>query len=332
MSNENSFGEKLPYITRAQEQYLMDREESKKYINPFRNHIQQIEKWRKKLESPEASWDLAALIASGKQFPYPFPVQKDGVSTIETRYKIPDNELLIGFKTFQVLISLYSFCGEYTFAKWKDTVRCKEYFYFAAYCEEKLCHWPQEDQYLITMYAVSLKAIDKFMMAVIADAEDSFVHTLGDILMLPEHNLKKQRYANPIGKATIFLAYGDDKEARRHAKQLLALENTAKKRPKTWLSYAQGLMAVLDGDTEGVNNALYNYISCLRGTGEPDKYGDAPVLLANYAVFLAKMAVRRGLEVTIDTIDCPKELMQTVPMDYSHLDLPRPKYGFPWEK
>ena len=30
--------------------------------------------------------------------------------------------------------------------------------------------------------------------------------------------------------------------------------------------------------------------------------------------------------------DCPKELFQTVPMDYSHLDLPRPKYGFPWEK
>lgn len=332
MSNENRFGEKLPYITKAQEQYLMDREESKKYTNAFRHYLQLIEKWKKELESPEASWDLAELIASGKQFPYSFPVRKDGVLTMETQYKIPDNELLIGFKTFLNLISGYAFCGAYTFAKWKDTVRCKEYFYLAAYCEEKLCHWPQEDQFLTTMYAVSLQAIEKFVMAVIADAEDSFVHTLGDILMLPEHNIKKQRYANPIGKATIFLAYGDDKEARRHAKQLLTLEEKAKKRPKTWLSYAQGLMAVLDGDTEGVNTALYNYVSFLRGTGEPGKYGDAPVLLANYAIFLAKMAVRRGMEVTIDTIDCPRELMQTVPMDYSHLDLPRPKYGFPWEK
>ena len=111
MGNENSFGEKLPYITKAQEQYLMDREESKKYSNPFRNHLQLIEKWKKELESPEASWDLAALIASGKQFPYPFPVRKDGVLTMETRYKIPGNELLIGFKTFQLLISFYSFCG-----------------------------------------------------------------------------------------------------------------------------------------------------------------------------------------------------------------------------
>ena len=181
------------------------------------------------------------------------------------------------------------------------------------------------------MYAVSLKAIEKFIMAVIADAEDSFVHTLGDILMLPEHNIEKQRYINPIGKATIFLAYGDDKEARRHAKQLLTLEEKAKKRPKTWLHYARGLMAVLDRDAEGVNTALYNYVSCLRGTGDPIQY-EAPDLLANYAIFLAKMAVRRDLEVTIDTIDCLRGLMQTVLMDYSHLDLPRPKYGFPWEK
>ncbi len=111
----------------------------------------------------------------------------------------------------------------------------------------------------------------------------------------------------------------------------MTLEEKAKKRPKTWLHYARGLMAVLDRDVEGVNTALYNYVSCLRGTGEPIQY-EAPDLLANYAIFLAKMAVRRDLEVTIDTIDCPRELMQTVPMDYSHLDLPRPKYGFPWEK
>lgn len=90
-------------------------------------------------------------------------------------------------------------------------------------------------------------------------------------------------------------------------------------------------MAVLDRDAEGINTALYNYVSCLRGTGDPIQY-EAPDLLANYAVFLAKTAVRQGLEVTIDTIDCLRKLMQTVPMDYSYLNLPRPKYDFPWEK
>lgn len=108
MNNENRFGEKLPYITKAQEQYLMDREESKKYTNAFRHYLQLIEKWKKELESPEASWDLAALIASGKQFPYSFPVRKDGVLTMETRYKIPDNELLIKFDFWLCLLwSIY---------------------------------------------------------------------------------------------------------------------------------------------------------------------------------------------------------------------------------
>ena len=51
MGNENRFGEKLPYITKAQEQYLMDREESKKYTNAFRHYLQLIEKWKKELES-----------------------------------------------------------------------------------------------------------------------------------------------------------------------------------------------------------------------------------------------------------------------------------------
>ena len=40
----------------------------------------------------------------------------------------------------------------------------------------------------------------------------------------------------------------------------------------------------------------------------------------------------KSLDVTVDTMDCPQALTQTVLMDYSHLDLPRPEYGFPWEK
>ena len=236
--------EPLPYFTEAQEHYLRDREESKKYCNPFKSYLRQIEKYWADLEQPEASWDIRDLRASGKQFPYPFPVQdKNYLWTMETRYKVLDNTLLVGHQVILHLISAYDFCGAYTFAKWRDAPKCKEYLYLAAYCQEKLCHWPIEDPYLVTMSFVSIHQIKQFMMAVIADGEEDFVRQLGEMLMLPEHNVGKssaRKHADTVGKTTIYLAYGEDKRARRAAEQLLAYEEkrkalkSQKNRPLTW--------------------------------------------------------------------------------------------------
>ena len=68
---------------------------------------------RAALEDPEASWDLADLIASGKTFPYNW--------FGETRYHIPDNSFLTGFKAIQHLRSSYYFLGGFYQAAWKDT-------------------------------------------------------------------------------------------------------------------------------------------------------------------------------------------------------------------
>ncbi len=331
----------LPYFTEAQEDYLRDREESKRYCNPFKSYLSQIEKYWTELEQPEASWDLEDLTASGKQFPYPFPVQgKDGRWTTETQYKVLDNTLLVGHQVMLRLVSAYGFCGAYTFAKWKDAPKCKEYLYLAAYCQEKLCHWPIGDPYLVTLNFTNLHQIMQLMMAVIADAEDSFIRQLGEMLMLPERNIGKslaKKHSDAVGKTTIYLTNGDDKKARRAAEQLLAYEEkrralkSQKNRPATWICYAQGALAVLDGDEAALDTALRGYVQALRGSGKPVK-DLAPHLLAHYAVFLAKLAVRRGMEVTIDTVDCPQELIQTIPADYSGLTLPRPRDGFPWER
>lgn len=59
---------------------------------------------------------------------------------------------------------------------------------------------------------------------------------------------------------------------------------------------------------------------------------EVPYMMAYPALGLAKLAVKNGLQVTIDTMDCPQALIQPAQMDYSRLELPRPKYGFPWEK
>ena len=93
-----------------------------------------------------------------------------------------------------------------------------------------------------------------------------------------------------------------------------------------WLNYARCVEVIVSGDSTIVNDALCAIISSWRRIPGP------PRLLAFHAIGLAKIAVRYGLDVTIDTMDCPQALIQTVPMDYSHMDLPRPKYSFPWEK
>ena len=78
---------------------------------------------------------------------------------------------------------------------------------------------------------------------------------------------------------------------------------------------------------EFLNIILPDLVSRYR-VGPPE----VPYMMAYPALGLAKLAVKNGLQVTIDTMDCPQALIQPAQMDYSRLELPRPKYGFPWEK
>ena len=47
---------------------------------------------------------------------------------------------------------------------------------------------------------------------------------------------------------------------------------------------------------------------------------------------MGKIAVKRGFEVPIDTEDCPQCLIQPEQCDYSHIEIPAPIEGFPWEQ
>ena len=51
-----------------------------------------------------------------------------------------------------------------------------------------------------------------------------------------------------------------------------------------------------------------------------------------HAIACAKIAMRRGMKMELDTEDCPLSLSRPAEMDYSSLELPRPKHGFPWER
>ena len=308
----------LIHTTVAQAKYLEQATSEKGTVFP--SFLGRIEKDRAALEDPEASWDLADLIASGKTFPYNW--------FGETRYHIPDNSFLTGFKAIQHLISSYSFLGGFYQAAWGNTAKAKECLYLAAYCQEKLCRWPVEDQHRVTECLVDLNNMDKFLMGVISDADHGLLEKLGDLLMIPERNPPKRKRGKAIGVGTIMLTFGEDKKARKCVEQAVALEEKAKRPTSPWAFYAKGMLAVLDGDDVTLNLALEAMLERWRKADAPE----VPTLLSPYPAGLAKLAARRGIPVTVDILECPKELTRPEKADYSNLDLPRPKDGFPWER
>lgn len=311
MGTKEFLGQKLPYMTNPQKKYL---EKIQIPLDGYRNLVQEE---LKNLERPEASWTLTDLIASRAQFP----------STLmgKTTYIDPDNTFLVGYKAFINLRSAYRFIAEHAQTALNDTALCKECLYLTAYCLKCLCGWPLEDKNRVTKDGVSLAQMPTFLNAVIADALDDFIAELGTRLMMPERNWDKITTAR--GKATVFLAVGKFEEAYQYAEQLQAIADRRKKPLYFWRHYAQGIKAIIDHDEEFLNIILPDLVSRYR-VGPPE----VPYMMAYPALGLAKLAVKNGLQVTIDTMDCPQALIRPAQMDYSRLDLPRPKYGFPWEK
>lgn len=312
-------GQKLPYMTNPQKKYL----ETSKTTNISYNSFKKLlETSLENLNKPEASWTRADLIASGAQFPSP-----GSIITGRTVFIDPNNTFLVGYKAFLKMVSSYSFMATYAQTVFEDTVRCKKYLYLAAYCQICLCGWPDDDELHVATCHVSLQQLHTFLMAVIADAKDDFITDLGSMLMLPERNFKDSILIYR-GEATIFLATEDYEKAYRSAEHLQSVLKKAKRPNSMWIYYAQGIKAVIEKDETSLSAALCAFINECRKVDD----SEAPELLNYYAIGLAKLAVRNGLQVTIDTMDCPQALIRPAQMDYSRLDLPRPKYGFPWEK
>ena len=319
MGTKEFLGQKLPYMTNPQKKYLEILKTTKISYNSIKKLL---ETSLENLNKPEASWTRADLIASGAQFPSP-----GSIITGRTVFIDPNNTFLVGYKAFLKMVSSYSFMATYAQTVFEDTVRCKEYLYLAAYCQKCLCGWPDDDELHVATCHVSLQQLHTFLMAVIADAKDDFITDLGSMLMLPERNFKDSILIYR-GEATIFLATEDFEKAYRSAEHLQSVLKKAKRPNSMWIYYAQGIKAVIEKDETSLSAALCAFINECRKVDD----SEAPELLNYYAIGLAKLAVRNGLQVTIDTMDCPQALIQPARMDYSRLELPRPKYGFPWEK
>lgn len=84
--------------------------------------------------------------------------------------------------------------------------------------------------------------------------------------------------------------------------------------------------ALLEGDNQRFYDAL---IASMRLNRRDPNLID---WLDTWAISMGKIAVKRGFEVPIDTEDCPQCLIQPEQCDYSHIEIPAPIEGFPWEQ
>lgn len=299
---------KMAYQTKKQKEYLLAYEKT----NLIESLHEDEEAALKKLQLPEASWTLPELLASGRKFTYEF----NG----KTEEKIPDNSFLTGYGALRCLISSYSSLAGLAQCMEDNTIQCKEYLYLAAYCQKCICRWPDHKERGGATDFVSLSQLTSFYMALIADADMQFTKELGELLSTPEY--QRNRFLTYRGSAAICLATGDKDQAIYYAEKMKEEEPHT----RLWQNYAHCICAIAASNADDANEDICSIVSSWRRTSGP------PRLLVFHAIGLAKIAVQHGLDITIDTMDCPQALIQPALMDYSHLDLPRPKYGFPWEK
>ena len=85
----------------------------------------------------------------------------------------------------------------------------------------------------------------------------------------------------------------------------------------------QAFQDILSKNEQGVNDYLVEQLSRERKGYHVSNFLNLELLA------IAKIAARWDLKVELDTIECPKELIMMEETDYSLVEIPTPKEGFP---
>ena len=88
----------------------------------------------------------------------------------------------------------------------------------------------------------------------------------------------------------------------------------------------QAFEEILNRNTQGFNQYLIEQLHKERRGYSASSFLNLELLA------LSKLAVKYGLTIELDTIECPKELIIPETIDYSLIAIPTPKEGFPWSK
>ena len=207
-----------------------------------------------------------------------------------------------------------------------DSLKAKEYLYLCAVCQKIVCQYYKPSmQKTDGPYEVDLHQLDKWEAAVVADAEELAVD-LG-IRLLQAEGTVIHPFQIHRGKALygLFSRNAPMVEDAIHSLKeggFPRLNATANQ--SAW-RLGQAFQDILCQNEQGVNDYLAEQLSRER------KGYHSGVFLNLDLLAVAKIAARWNLKVELDTIECPKELIVPEETDYSSVEIPIPKEGFPWD-
>ena len=226
------------------------------------------------------------------------------------------------FNDYVILSQDYLQFGDIEQIVFHNKARCKELLFCAAATHWIVCQYfdPNGPMTLAHNWSdVNFRSLAFFDSAIIADANE-LACKLGKYLLTTERDIIPYD-AWEAYRTTTLLYFGRDEEA---IQACAAIRRNTK--CKSMLLMADVYEALLEEDNQRFYDAL---IASMRlNRRDPNLIG----WLDTWAIAMGKIAVKRGFEVPIDTEDCPQCLIQPEQCDYSHIEIPAPIEGFPWEQ
>jgi hypothetical protein len=236
------------------------------------------------------------------------------VSNIRSKLSTPQNL----YTPMYFLASEYETLGIAECVLHADIAKSKQNFYRSAKLKEFLIlNYDAGGPVAVPKFAVAMNNYHTLFRALLSDNDDlinSLAHLIGG---RPEEEAEHGHpFADNVGYAMKYILLGDYTKAQHHVDQLKAIADDPD------LAFALGYATVFQGillsDRQLVNEGLELQLELHKQ--DPDHQGLPEEIFSLQVLGLAKLALRQGIEVTLDDPITPQSLLQKHHIEYPSLD------------
>lgn len=259
-----------------------------------------------------------------------YATNEGGILTMREQWLREGGERLLKgsksrFSDYDNLAFLHNSMGDIQQIAFGNTQVCKTHLYQSALYKSYACRYFDKQNPIdqaSSEFAVNLRALTYFEAAVIADA-DEVACLLGNQLLFADQG-PMPITVEKIEGALIHLFNGDDCHVKENCDFIKANQETLWT-CKSMFESIELYEAILAEDNQKVYDL---FVASLRKNRRDP---NLEFFLDFLHIAIGKIAIKRGLELPMDTEDCPQCLLQPEVCDYNSLTIQTPIEGFPWE-
>lgn len=197
-----------------------------------------------------------------------------------------------------------------------DAIAAKKNFYLEAKIQEILFRKYDDKSMIVSPAYVNMSSYLRLLPALNSDSReliDSLAKLIGN---RPKAEADGHPFADNVGYAIKYLLLNKDTKAKIHIDILLGMENDEEL--KLRIGYGRVLKGIFDKDENSVNDGLKVMID---GYKKDNNYKDSPEEFFSIPVLaFAKLAIRKGIKVSIDDPIAPKEILAFNEIQYPVID------------